>query len=105
MSFYPGPRAETSPFFLSRDKTRPLTYAGTMSDFKKLLLRVSPDDSDYGLHGLRVEGWNLGAAVDPDLAEAHGGWKPGNASPATLGSTSRFAAPRPAVNKTRSSAR
>ena len=80
MSFYPGPRAETSPFFLSRDKTRPLTYAGAMSDFKKLLRRVSPDDSDYGLHGLRVEGWNLGAAVDPDLAEAHGGWKPGNAS-------------------------
>jgi hypothetical protein len=51
-----------------------------MSDFKKLLRRVSPDDSDFGLHGLRVEGWNLGAAVDPDLAEAHGGWKPGNAS-------------------------
>jgi hypothetical protein len=51
-----------------------------MSDFKKLLRRVSPDDTDFGLHGLRVEGWNLGAAVDPDLAEAHGGWKPGNAS-------------------------
>jgi hypothetical protein len=80
MSFYPGPRAETSPFFLSVDHTRPLTYAGAMSDFKKLLHRVSPDDTDYGLHGLRVEGWNLGAAVDPDLAEAHGGWKPGNAS-------------------------
>ena len=80
MGFYPGPRAETSPFFLSVDKTRPLTYAGAMSDFKKLLRRVSPDDIDYGLHGLRVEGWNLGAAVDPDLAEAHGGWKPGNAS-------------------------
>ena len=80
MSFYPGPRAETSPFFLSVDHTRPLTYAGAMSDFKKLLHRVSPDDTNYGLHGLRVEGWNLGAAVDPDLAEAHGGWKPGNAS-------------------------
>jgi hypothetical protein len=80
MSFYTGPRAETSPFFLSVDRTRPLTYAGAMSDFKKLLRRVSPDDTDYGLHGLRVEGWNLGAAVDPDLAEAHGGWKPGNAS-------------------------
>jgi len=80
MSFYPGPRAETSPFFLSVDHTRPLTYAGAMADFKKLLRRVSPDDTDYGLHGLRVEGWNLGAAVDPDLAEAHGGWKPGNAS-------------------------
>ena len=80
MGFYPGPRAETSPFFLSVDKTRPLTYAGAMRDFKALLSRVSPGDTDYGLHGLRVEGWNLGAAVDPDLAEAHGGWKPGNAS-------------------------
>jgi hypothetical protein len=80
MSFYPGPRAETSPFFLSVDKTRPYTYPAAMSDFKKLLRRVSPDDVDYGLHGLRVEGWNLAAAVDPDLAEAHGGWKPGNAS-------------------------
>ena len=80
MGFYPGPRAETSPFFLSVDKMRPLTYAGAMRDFKALLSRVSPDDTDFGLHGLRVEGWNLGAAVDPDLAEAHGGWKPGNAS-------------------------
>jgi hypothetical protein len=26
-----------------------------MADFKKLLRRVSPDDTDYGLHGLRVE--------------------------------------------------
>ena len=80
MGFYPGPRAETSPFFLSVDMTRPLTYAGAMRDFKALLSRVSPEDTDFGLHGLRVEGWNLGAAVDPDLAEAHGGWKPGNAS-------------------------
>jgi hypothetical protein len=49
-----------------------------MRDFKNLLRRVSPDDTDYGLHGLRplrVEGWNLAAALDPDLAEAHGGWK------------------------------
>ena len=40
-----GPRAETSPFFLSVDKTRPLTYAGAIRDFKALLSRVSPDDS------------------------------------------------------------
>ena len=51
-----------------------------MKDFKNLLRRVSPNDTDYGLHGLRFEGWNLAAAVDPELAEAHGGWKPGNAS-------------------------
>ena len=80
MGFYAGPREETSPFFLSVDKIRPYTYSAAMKDFKTLLRRVSPDDTDYGLHGLRVEGWNLGAAVDPELAEAHGGWKPGNAS-------------------------
>ena len=80
MSFYSGPRAETSPFFMAMDRARPYTYTAAMRDFKNLLRRVSPDDTDYGLHGLRVEGWNLAAAVDPDLAEAHGGWKPGNAS-------------------------
>jgi hypothetical protein len=62
------------------DRVRPYTYTAAMKDFKNLLRRVSPDDTDYGLHGLRVEGWNLAAAVDPELAEAHGGWKPGNAS-------------------------
>ena len=62
------------------DRVRPYTYTAAMRDFKNLLRRVSPDDTDYGLHGLRVEGWNLAAAVDPNLAEAHGGWKPGNAS-------------------------
>ena len=97
MSFYPGPRAETSPFFLSVDHTRPLTYAGAMADFKKLLRRVSPDDTDYGLHGLRVEGWNLGAAVDPDLAEAHGGWKPRAMPLATRASTS----PRYSISRSR----
>jgi len=80
MGFYPGPRAETSPFFMAMDRVRPYTYTAAMRDFKNLLRRVSPDDTDYGLHGLRVEGWNLAAAVDPNLAEAHGGWKPGNAS-------------------------
>jgi hypothetical protein len=80
MGFYSGPRAETSPFFMAMDRVRPYTYTAAMKDFKNLLRRVSPDDTDYGLHGLRVEGWNLAAAVDPELAEAHGGWKPGNAS-------------------------
>ena len=80
MSFYPGPRLDTSPFFLAMDFTRPYTYSAALKDFKNLLRRVSPTDTEYGLHGLRVEGWNLGAGVDPELAEAHGGWKPGNAS-------------------------
>ena len=93
MGFYAGPREETSPFFLSLDKIRPYTYSAAMKDFKTLLRRVSPDDTDYGLHGLRVEGWNRGAAVDPELAEAHGGWKPRVTLRATRGLTSpRFLA-------------
>ena len=45
-----------------------------------MLKRVSPDDTDFALHGVRVEGWNRAAADNAALAEAHGGWKPGNAS-------------------------
>ena len=45
-----------------------------------MLARVSPDDTDFGYHGVRVEGWNRASADNADLAEAHGGWKPGNAS-------------------------
>jgi hypothetical protein len=45
-----------------------------------MLKRVSPDDTDFALHGIRVEGWNRAAADNAALAEAHGGWKPGNAS-------------------------
>ena len=74
MSFYPGPRLHTSPFFLAMDFTRPYTYSAAMKDFKNLLRRVSPTDADYGLHGLRVEGWNLGAAVDPELASLKTWW-------------------------------
>ena len=39
-----------------------------------------PDDTDFALHGVLVEGWNRAAAGNAALAEAHGGWKPGNAS-------------------------
>ena len=56
----------------ARAHAPPYTYTAAMKDFKTLLRRVSPNDTEYGLHGLRVAGWNLaGAAVDPELAEAH----------------------------------
>ena len=54
----------------ARAHAPPYTYTAAMKDFKTLLRRVSPNDTEYGLHGLRVAGWNLaGAAVDPELAE------------------------------------
>ena len=80
MSFYTGPRHDESPFFMAKDRTRPYTYSAAQKDLKVMLARVSPDDTDFGYHGVRVEGWNRASADNADLAEAHGGWKPGNAS-------------------------
>ena len=60
---------------MARDRTRPYTYSAGMSDFKSLLGRVS-EDTNFGHHGLRVEGYNL--SVDgngEDVTVAHGLWK------------------------------
>jgi len=80
MRFYTGPRDADSSFFMAKDRTRPYTYSAAMKDLKVMLARVSPDDTDFGYHGVRVEGWNRASADNAELAEAHGGWKPGNAS-------------------------
>lgn len=80
MGFYDGPREETAPFFMASDRTRPYTYTAAHGDLKRLIRRVQVDD-DFGLHGLRVEGYNRAkSAVGEDLAVAHGGWKPGSNS-------------------------
>jgi len=50
-----------------------------MKDLKTMLLRVG-DDVDFGLHGWRVAGYNLAKRKDPELANAHGRWKPGSSS-------------------------
>ena len=60
MSFYDGPRDPASPFFMARDRQRPYTYTAAKSDLKVFLLRVGTD-AEYGLHGLRVEGYNTGS--------------------------------------------
>jgi len=80
MRFYSGPRPAESPFFMAKDRVRPYTYSAGLKDLQGMLTRVSPDDTDFALHGIRVEGWNRAAADNAALAEAHGGWKPGNAS-------------------------
>ena len=75
LRFYPGARHPHEPFFMARDRTRPYTYSAGMSDFKSLLGRVS-EDTNFGHHGLRVEGYNL--SVDgngEDVTVAHGLWK------------------------------
>ena len=80
MRFYSGPRPAENPFFMAKDRVRPYTYSAGLKDLQVMLERVSPDDTDFALHGIRVEGWNRAAADNAALAEAHGGWKPGNAS-------------------------
>ena len=75
-SFYPvgQSRGRTSPFFLAKDRVRPLTYSAAMADFKFLLALVTTDLL-YGLHSLRVLGYNLSKAGNgEDLTVAHGLW-------------------------------
>ena len=80
MQFYSGPREETEPFFMARDRVRPYTYSAAMADLKAMLSRVT-SDLDYGLHGARVEGYNRAKkACGEDAAVAQGGWKPGSNS-------------------------
>ena len=46
MSFYEGPRDPTEPFFLSRDRVRPYTYAAASADLNMYLTEVSPEDTE-----------------------------------------------------------
>lgn len=79
MAFYTGPRVATAPFFVARDRNRPYTYRTALDDLRVMLQRVSPSDTDFSLHGLRVEGYNLAKArSSEDLAVAHGGWQRGS---------------------------
>ena len=80
MQFYFGPRRATDPFFMARDRVRPYTYSAAYTDLKTMLLRVG-DDDEYGLHGLRVEGYNqFRTELGEELAQVQGLWKPGSDS-------------------------
>jgi hypothetical protein len=76
MEFYEGPRPETDPFFMAKDRVRPYTYACATKDLREMLMRVG-SDLDFGLHGARVEGYNLAkGAKGAEIAAAHGLWQP-----------------------------
>ena len=50
-----------------------------MADLHEKLEEVSPNDTKYGLHGLRVEGYNRTKWTSgEDVAEAQGGWHAGS---------------------------
>ena len=76
-----GARDPDSPFFIHSISQRevPLTYGAALRGLRELLGRVTSaaEAETYGLHGLRVAGWN-GARRGPageELAVAQGGWR------------------------------
>ena len=73
--FYPHGRDPDDPFFMSRDRSRPYTYTCAMSDLRSRLARVGVDGYLYGLHGLRVAGYNSSLHVNgEELTVLQGGW-------------------------------
>ena len=78
-AFHGGARAPDSPFFLDADRVRALTYANAMVHVRSLWARVSSVENAkrYGLHGLRVAGYNAGknGSGGVTLAVAQGGWQ------------------------------
>ena len=73
-----APRDRKAAFFMDKDRRRCLTYSNAMRDVRALWARVIGADAAarYGLHGLRVAGYN-GAKRGKHgttLAVAHGGW-------------------------------
>ena len=81
-AFHGAARSPTEPFFMSADRLHVLTYDTAMAQFRRLLARVSDATTSklYGLHSLRVSGWN-GARTGPEgeeVAVAHGGWHGGS---------------------------
>ena len=75
MQFFPHGRAPEDPFFLARDRTRPYTYSAAMSDLRQRCERIGVDGGLYGIHGLRVEGYNASLRANGEKRTvAHGLW-------------------------------
>ena len=71
-----GPRLPDSPFFVSRDKTRPLIYSQALPDLRTFLRNGGCDNpDDFGLHGIRSEAFiTCAGAVSEEAAVIQGGW-------------------------------
>lgn len=78
MAFYPEGRPDpTAPFFLDREQARWYTYNNALTDARRLWVRgtKSVEWNDYGLHGLRVLGYNRAVeGVGELLTACHGRW-------------------------------
>ena len=76
IAHWPAARPMHEPFFLARDKRRAYTYAAGMADLNDRV-RAAGFEDHYGLHGLRVAGynWSKRSATGEDLTVAHGMWR------------------------------
>lgn len=77
LQFHGRKRPDSDPFFVNAlGDDRPLRYSVALKRFRALLDKVDGCDSSiFGLHGLRVAGYNLARdSVGEALTVAHGGW-------------------------------
>ena len=81
-SFYPpGPRDPDSPFFRSTKagpsvSAEPYLYRNALADFRDFLTGHVEDPSQYGIHGIRSEGFVVCSnAVGEEAAVMQGGWR------------------------------
>ena len=70
-------RPGDAPFYVDRDRRRPYLYGKAIADMRELFARATTKEEaySYGLHGLRVTGYDLSRRYNPELAVAQGGWK------------------------------
>ena len=70
-------REPNAPFFMGPDGRHALTYSQALDAFQQLQRDVGVSDDELsGLHGLRVEGYNITkAGLGEDLTVAHGLWQ------------------------------
>ena len=73
-----GRRPDEAPFFVARDRVRPLRARDALTDMRAILAREcgAEQAGTYGCHGCRVEGYDKMRRVDKPLAIAQGGWDP-----------------------------
>ena len=76
MEFYPSGRQPEDPFFYDMSRRAPYTYSNGLTDMHHVLEQVNPDDTDYGLHPLRVSGYNDSKGANGlEVTVAHGRWE------------------------------
>ena len=74
MQHYGGTRPGGDPFFMAKDQERAYTYSAAMADLRVMLDRIDCT-ARYGLHSLRVLGYNLSKRANGEaITVAHGLW-------------------------------